>query len=487
MTLPLTVDARHLLAIQPLPKGERRRIAAELVKVGLFESGKDYTDEITFYTQLLAVYGRGPGGLEAINYLICTIGSSRGASRRRLATSFLRRALTRLSERAKDEIRERPVADTLFAIAKVALVEGKPDIAIDCLWISWLYGADASQLRDFVKYDSGLYDVIGGWPAESGESLEDIAVQMKQTRDRETTAELLGTVQEENATVKLKRLLDRLESARAKADARDNSSYSLRLAEARRLLDTVPLLHGTTGQHLTKIWEDQSIRSRRELGLKELPHQRCFGTYGAVYASLGVMYPQRQAAIALSASIEGNADLTVDASPWDSGTFYSLAPKLGLKGDSDRAQVYDEHTLPAPLYRTYFAEYVTTCFANGMDYLRGRKNAHIDPLNVLSVWPSDLLVRVFEAHLSPTVNLRADQIEAVFLPAARLLNRKMREVVLPKLHRAGIRVEYYGRQQPGRQETNATPADLQRYVTRWICSRASLEREPGWKSNDRMV
>ena len=188
------------------------------------------------------------------------------------------------------------------------------------------------------------------------------------------------------------------------------------------------------------------------------------------------MYPQRQVAIIMSAAIESATGLLIDATPWDTGTFYGqVASQLGLDSDSSRSRVYHEHTLPAPFYRSYLMEYITTCFSSSGDYLRGRRNSRADPLRVMAICPDDLLVRVFEAHISPSVNFNPEQIVAIFLPRPRMLTRDLREKVVPELRRAGIPVEYYGQRRPRPTETNPTPADLQRHVTRWICDRVGVD------------
>jgi hypothetical protein len=225
---------------------------------------------------------------------------------------------------------------------------------------------------------------------------------------------------------------------------------------------------------LAGIWTEGALRSRQALGRNELDHQCCFGTYGVVYASVGVMYPQRQVALVLTSAAEQTPRVKVDATPWDTGTFYAhVAKKLGLHVDDERSRVFREHTLPSPTYRDYFVEYVATCFRDSRDYLEGRPNTWADPLNVMTVWPNDLLVRVFEARLSPSVALNPDEVEAIFLSSPRFLSAELRERVVPELRRAGIKVEYYGSAlaQPGR--TNATPADLQQFVTRWVLDRVS--------------
>jgi len=146
---------------------------------------------------------------------------------------------------------------------------------------------------------------------------------------------------------RLSGLVEQLRRSREDANQTDVDGYPNRLAQAHLQLDNVPLLHGTGLQHLEGIWKTRALRSSRALGRPEQPHQRCFGTYGAIYASVGVMYPARQAAFAFSANVELTDGLNVDATPWDTGCFYShIAHKLGLLTDQECAGVYRERLIP---------------------------------------------------------------------------------------------------------------------------------------------
>lgn len=276
---------------------------------------------------------------------------------------------------------------------------------------------------------------------------------------------------------KLQRLLAKLRVCREQADKALRDDYPGRLGAMEQQMSGVPLIHGTSLNFLNDIWKTQALRSRKELGMAELDHQRCFNTYGAVYVSAGVMYPERQVAIAFSPGVEEDVGLRVDASPWDTGTFYKyVALSMGLKTETDRLRFFREHTLRAPVYRKYLIDYVATCFRSADDYLRRRPYIHPDPGGVMAVRPDDFFLRVFEIRCFPRLSLRTDSIEAVFLPSPRFLTRPLRERVIPEMRRAAIRLEYYGKQPGTGRETNPTPADLLSYVTEWVCRRAMQMR-----------
>lgn len=79
--------------------------------------------------------------------------------------------------------------------------------------------------------------------------------------------------------------------------------------------------------------------------------------------------------------------------------FKGACVRLALHADSERKQVFDEHCLPAPLYREYFVDYVATCFDSAMDYLRAMRARRDDPAHVMSALPEEALLRVFELRV----------------------------------------------------------------------------------------
>ena len=269
---------------------------------------------------------------------------------------------------------------------------------------------------------------------------------------------------------KLRLLLNKLQASRqTRKEFLDD--YPVQMMTVREQIGDVPLIHGTSPQNLINIWNVKALRSREQLGKAELDHQRCFNTYGAVYASVGVMYPQRQVAIAFSPSIEEDVDMRVDASPWDTGSFYKqVASSIGLKTEEDRLTFFREHTLDAPEYREYLVDYVATCFQSAEDYLRHGDYKYPDPAGVMAVNPNNSFLRVFEVRSYPQLNLRPEKIEVVFLPSP-ISSRELLQVA-SEMRSAGINIEYYGQRRTGQRETNATSADLQSDVTDWICKRA---------------
>jgi hypothetical protein len=253
-------------------------------------------------------------------------------------------------------------------------------------------------------------------------------------------------------------------------DSRDQD-YPSHRATAHSCLRDIPLLHGTGVGMLDAIWDSRALSSRQGTGRQPLRHQGCFSTYDAVYTSVGVLHPAREAALAFSPRIESDSSMRMDASPWDSGMFYKACPSLGLDGEKERNRVFHEHTLPAPLYREYFVDYVATCFGCAEDYLQAAPYRREDPAHVMGTWPQEVLLRVFELRVYSKLPLRLDRIEAVFLRSASSLTELQRKDMLPKLRRAGVAVEYYGRGPTNSRETNATADDLRAFVMRWMSHR----------------
>jgi len=266
---------------------------------------------------------------------------------------------------------------------------------------------------------------------------------------------------------KLQERLAELQKGRSHAVTKHDPKQ---LADVEQHMRDAPLIHGTSLNCLNEIWANQALDSRKKRGKKALVHQSCFNTYDAVYTSIGVMYPQRQMAFVFSPTLEGEADHRFEASPWDSGAFYKQAASLlGLSSDAERKDFFNQHTLPAPLYRPYLIEYIASTFKTAEDYFRRQPYSHPDPGGVMVADPENFFLRVFEVRVFPKLPLK--HIQVVFLPSVKNLPKPVREKVLPELRRANIPIEYYAKGVT-RRETNPTPADLQHYVTEWMCNRA---------------
>lgn len=156
--------------------------------------------------------------------------------------------------------------------------------------------------------------------------------------------------------------------------------------------------------------------------------------------------------------------------------YLHAAPRLGLESDGECRRVFLEHTLPAPLYREYLIDYVATCFDCADDYLRAAPHRHEDPARIMGTLPEGALpegalLRVFELRVFARLPIDLNRVEAVFLPSAKSLTDLQKRDMLPRLRRAGVAVEYYGRGTGGRREANPIPDDLRTYVMDWVCRR----------------
>ncbi len=101
---------------------------------------------------------------------------------------------------------------------------------------------------------------------------------------------------------------------------------------------------------------------------------------------------------------------------------------------------------------------------------------HADPARVMAALPEQALLRIFELHVYTRLPLDLDRIEAVFLRSVKSLSDLQRRDMVPRLRRAGIAVEYYGRGPAKGRESNATSDDLRAYVTEWMCHRRPTRR-----------
>lgn len=270
---------------------------------------------------------------------------------------------------------------------------------------------------------------------------------------------------EESSSRRLQDLLDELGHIRGGSNARVEC-YTRCIEQSRAEMYDLPLVHGTRLDVLETLFAgDRTLRSRAALGKGCLEHQETFGTHGAVYLALGVLYPRREIAIVLSPHCE--ADTGAEASPWDSGRFFKLC-KNGSLPDVDARDAFRRYSLGAPDYRRYAVEYVASCYELPRHYVESKPPVACDPVGVFGVAVSDPVLRSFEVRFPERVAVSGPALLAVFLP--RDHRRRILHEVVPSLEAEGVHVEFVA-------PMNGRPGDLRAAVERWISVRCSLARE----------
>ena len=254
----------------------------------------------------------------------------------------------------------------------------------------------------------------------------------------------------------LRGLLEELDRIRAELPARQ-ASYARAFDEAKRLLHDIPLVRGI-GQHahFVQALETEQLVSRAALGLAPSRPEASLGIQNAVYTSAGVLYPNREFAVVLKATIE--SEVAADASPWDSGAL--CGEMLEAHPGEARRAIFLKYRLGSPHWREYLVHYVASCYHSPLDYLCLRRHAYRDPLGAMSSsWTS----RCFEVRLTSPVQLKAVHLAAIFSRRERSDRAflKTREL-LASLERKGVDVKFY----------DGNWNQLRSLVMRWMCDRS---------------
>lgn len=221
-----------------------------------------------------------------------------------------------------------------------------------------------------------------------------------------------------NETVQdaLRRLRQELEQHRIAGGPAHVAHHAAALPGVSALLAHVPLVHGVNDLSKFKsALKDGELRAGTVLGRAPWPSELYFDLGNVVYTAAGVLYPDRQFALILTPDVEDGR--RAEASPWDSGAFYkSLCEHLppATDGDRQRRDAFVAHTLPAPTYRAYLLDYVTTHFASGSAYLTpSTPHLYQDALNAIN---DRFTSRVFEVRFSEPIPLASWSVEMIFVP-----------------------------------------------------------------------
>jgi hypothetical protein len=256
----------------------------------------------------------------------------------------------------------------------------------------------------------------------------------------------------------LQELLGELERCRS-ADARRAASYDTILADTRRRLAGIPLVRGITHhEHLRDALEN-GLAPRKLVRGDASPAETYLGLEGVVYTSAGILYPDREFAVVLTARVD--TEFPVDATPWDTGALCRvLCPTLPRPPAPARREIFLKYRLAAPEWREYFVHYVASCFHSPTDYLTDGSHAYADPLGALgSAWQS----RCFEVRIQGSVRLEPARLEVIFARrdkgGAEFLVTRTR---LAALEKQGVQVKYYN----GWER-------LSLLVQQWMCSRTN--------------
>jgi hypothetical protein len=256
----------------------------------------------------------------------------------------------------------------------------------------------------------------------------------------------------------LQELLGDLERCRSSDHAR-RQSYDSILTETRQRLHGVPLVRGITRRE--HFWDalTRGLAPRSVVRGDASPPEGYLGIEGVVYTSAGILYPDKEFAIVLSAGIDTKWD--VEATPWDTGALCrSICPTMPRPPAPERKEVFLKYRLMAPAWREYFVHYVASCYGSPVDYLTLAGHAYQDPLGALSDhWTS----RCFEVRIRGCVPLQPPHLEVIFSRrdkgGADFLSTRRR---LKALEDQGVHVSYYGSRDR-----------LAILVQRWMCSRTN--------------
>ncbi len=216
----------------------------------------------------------------------------------------------------------------------------------------------------------------------------------------------------------LQDLIDELAQQRSKTQDQQGL-YERSSTDARRMAD-LPVVHGlddlSTLDTLATQPHPHCLRSRaaRRPEAPRNPAEECLGIYDCVYGALGVLYPDKKVALLFRNNIEVEP---TNASPWDSGAVNRHWEQTHIAPE-ERRILFARYVLPAPEYRSYFVEYIASCFWQPNDYLYvGRRHAFSDPLGLLDTRKPRL--RNFEVRVPREIPVTVDSLLAVFLRQER--------------------------------------------------------------------
>ena len=256
----------------------------------------------------------------------------------------------------------------------------------------------------------------------------------------------------------LQKLLGDLERCRSDDDER-RLSYDSILTETRQRLHGVPLVRGITRHEHFRDALDVGLQPRNLVRGDASAVEEYLGLNGVVYTSAGILYPEREFAIVLTARVD--TEFPVEATPWDTGAMCrSLCPTIPRPPAPERREVFLKYRLAAPYWREYLVHYVASCYSSPIDYLTLGGHAYQDPLGALSLtWTS----RCFEVRIHGSVRLEPARLEVIFSRrdkgGAEFLATRAR---LSALEKQGVQVKYYN----GWER-------LPTLVQQWMCSRTN--------------
>lgn len=198
-----------------------------------------------------------------------------------------------------------------------------------------------------------------------------------------------------------------------------------------------------------------------------------FGTERCVYFALSVLYPDRKAAFIFSSECE--APGTTTASPWDSGAFSNAASNRGMTA-TQAAELFQQYNLPAPDYRRYAGNYITTWFGDLDSYLSGARphnqcqdTWHYQPLNDRD---NDVIGRVFEVRIRESVPCNNDHLLAIVFPTTPPLDVIQLVKTKPELKR--VELDFPGQEQPRRDQLSTHVYDwVKRYLNERVATQSS--------------
>ena len=218
---------------------------------------------------------------------------------------------------------------------------------------------------------------------------------------------------------KLASLLQELREHRAQDAPEREEAFQACVEETELAADRLCLVHGVVDEPVMhSILSAGALKRRAELGLPPTVAEEAWGLSSAVYLGVGRLHPNRRYALAFRSRVEDS--VPVEASPWDTGSFYRWYRRGRAAGMAKG--FCERHTLPAPYYRRYLAHYVASCFAGLSGYLEGTQHRWADPLGALDAGKE--VLRCFEARSGEEIPLDPGYLAAVFVRRAASLERE---------------------------------------------------------------
>lgn len=223
-------------------------------------------------------------------------------------------------------------------------------------------------------------------------------------------------------------------------DARNQGFSGAISPSAAALSEGLFLAHSTADAKFAKICESGSLLSAARLeaiGLRPLRSdcaEVILGTQDQVFFFVAPFrYPNTGCGLLFSRTLEEEAGAKGASTPFDSG---GLIGKLGRPDSSEPVlDFFRRHELPTPAHRRHLAMSMSWLFDQPHDYIEGRGPNRPHPMGLTGGngrrW-------THEVRIPQRVNIQGSHLEAVFAPAARIVQDPAIEALFDWCRREGV-------------------------------------------------